>query len=85
MSFNCKNFVVVGSKVFVLLPMSLCEGDPNLSEMGYFDIPAEQGMGPVCLEWLFYQVLRCLNGFLCHAIRLQVMWTCCLVLESIIL
>ena len=36
MSFGCKRFVVVGSKVFALLPMSLCAGDPNLSEMGVF-------------------------------------------------
>ena len=36
MSFGCNSLVVVGSRVFVFQPMSLCAGDPNVSEMGAF-------------------------------------------------
>ena len=36
MSFGCKSAVVVGSRVFVLQPISLCTGDPKVPEIGAF-------------------------------------------------
>ena len=81
---GCKSFLLVGSTVFVLQPMSLCVGDPSVLEIREFRYSSRARYGSLLNDFLD-QVLGYLDSFPCHAIRLRVMWSCCLVLDAVFL